>query len=452
MNIRKENKDALNAIVTVEITKEDYEPKVQEVLKDYRKKARIDGFRPGHVPMGLINRLYYTPVKVEEINKLVSNSLIEYLRNENLRILGDPLPHKDEEKTIDFEKQESFEFSFDLGLSPEFDLPVLSKVKIPYYKITVEEKMIEERIEELKKHYGRFNDVPEIGESSMVRGNIAEADENGQIIEGGHKNEGTILSVDRIDDQEIRNLFIGKKQGDQILFDASKAFPKDSDRAGMLGVDPKQLSGIGNTFLFTVTEIKQYDPAPLDQQFFDQVFGEGTVSGEEEFRQKVKEDLEKSLEGEAEYRFTMDARETLISKTQIPLPEDFLKRWMFETNEGKISREEIEKDFDHFLNDLKWQLIVNKIARDNNFTVTEEEIKEQAKNLARNQYLRYGLANVPDQYVENLASDLLAREEERNRMERQVLEERIYGWIKNNAKIEDKEIDVEGFKKLFEKK
>lgn len=452
MNIRKESKDALNAIVTVEITKEDYEPKVQEVLKDYRKKARIDGFRPGHVPLGLITRLYYTPVKVEEINKLVSNSLIEYLRNENLRILGDPLPHKDEEKKIDFEKQESFEFSFDLGLSPEFDLPVLSKVKIPYYKITVDEKMIEERIEELKKHYGRFNDVPEIEESSMVRGNIAEADENGKVIEEGHKNEGTILSVDRIDDQETRNLFIGKKQGDQILFDVSKAFPKDSDRAAILGIDPKQLPNIGNSLLFTVTEIKQYVPAPLDQQFFDQVFGEGTISSEEDFRQKVKEDLEKNLEREAEYRFVIDARETLLSKTKMTLPEDFLKRWMLETNEGKISREEIEKDFDHFLNDLKWQLIVNKITRDNNFTATEDEIKEQAKNIARNQYLRYGLANIPEQYVESLANDLLAKDEERNRIERQVLEERVNGWIKNNAKIEDKEIDVEGFKKLFEKK
>jgi len=452
MNIRKESKDALNAIVTVEITKEDYEPKVQEVLKDYRKKARIDGFRPGHVPLGLITRLYYTPVKVEEINKLVSNSLIEYLRNENLRILGDPLPHKAEEKKIDFEKQESFEFSFDLGLSPEFDLPVLSKVKIPYYKITVDEKMIEERIEELKKHYGRFNDVPEIEESSMVRGNIAEADENGKVIEEGHKNEGTILSVDRIDDQETRNLFIGKKQGDQILFDVSKAFPKDSDRAAILGIDPKQLPNKGNSFLFTVTEIKQYVPAPLDQQFFDQVFGEGTISSEEDFRQKVKEDLEKNLEREAEYRFVIDARETLLSKTKMTLPEDFLKRWMLETNEGKISREEIEKDFDHFLNDLKWQLIVNKITRDNNFTATEDEIKEQAKNIARNQYLRYGLANIPEQYVESLANDLLAKDEERNRIERQVLEERVHGWIKNNAKIEDKEIDVEGFKKLFEKK
>lgn len=452
MNIRKENKDELNAVVTVEITKEDYEPKVQEVLKDYRKKARIDGFRPGHVPLGLITRLYYTPVKVEEINKLVSNSLVEFLRNENIRILGDPLPHKDEEKTIDFEKQESFEFSFDLGLSPEFDLPVLSKVKIPYYKITVDEKMMEERIEELKKHYGRFEDVAEISETSMVRGNIFEVNENGQLIEEGHKNEGTILSVDRIDDQEIRNLFLGKKQGDQILFDINKAFPKDSDRAAILGIDSKQLSGIRNTHLFTVTEIKQYVPAPLDQQFFDQVFGEGTVSTEEDFRQKVKEDLEKSLEREAEYRYTIDAKEILLSKAKIPLPEDFLKRWMFETNEGKISREEIEKDFSHFLNDLKWQLIVNKIARDNNFTATDEEIKEQAKNLARNQYLRYGLASVPDQYVESLANDLLAREDERNRIERQVLEERIYGWIKNNAKIEDKEIDVEGFKKLFETK
>jgi len=452
MNIRKESKDALNAIVTVEITKEDYEPKVQEVLKDYRKKARIDGFRPGHVPLGLITRLYYTPVKVEEINKLVSNSLIEYLRNENLRILGDPLPHKAEEKKIDFEKQESFEFSFDLGLSPEFDLPVLSKVKIPYYKITVDEKMIEERIEELKKHYGRFNDVPEIEESSMVRGNIAEADENGKVIEEGHKNEGTILSIDRIDDHETRNLFIGKKQGDQILFDVSKAFPKDSDRAAILGIDPKQLPNKGNSFLFTVTEIKQYVPAPLDQQFFDQVFGEGTISSEEDFRQKVKEDLEKNLEREAEYRFVIDARETLLNKTKMTLPEDFLKRWMLETNEGKISREEIEKDFDHFLNDLKWQLIVNKITRDNNFTATEDEIKEQAKNIARNQYLRYGLANIPEQYVESLANDLLAKDEERNRIERQVLEERVNGWIKNNAKIEDKEIDVEGFKKLFEKK
>lgn len=452
MNIKKENKDALNAVVTVEITKEDYEPKVQEVLKDYRKKARIDGFRPGHVPLGLITKLYYTPVKVEEINKLVSNSLIDYLQKENIQILGDPLPHKEEEKKVDFEKQESFEFSFDLGLRPEFDLPALPKVKIPYYKISVDNKMVDERIEELKKHYGRFDDVPEIHDDSMVRGNLAAATEDGQITEGGHKNEGAILSIDRIDNQEIKNLFIGRKVGDQILFDVSKAFPKDADRAGLLGVDPKQLPSLPNTFQFSVTEIKQYVPAPLDQKFFDQVFGEGQVSSEEDFRKKVQEDLEKSLEGEAEFRFTIDARETLIAKTKISLPEDFLKRWMFESNDGKISREEIEKDFDKFVKDLKWQLIVNKIAQENNFKISDEEIKKQAKTLARNQYLRYGLANVPEAYIDNLANSILSKEDEVRRIERQVIEEKVFSWIKVNAKLEDKEIDVEGFKKLFETK
>jgi trigger factor len=451
MNITKENIDALNATLKIHIVKEDYEPKMNEVLKDYKKKARIDGFRPGHVPMGLINKLYRTPVKVEEIQKVISDSLTHYISDEKIDILGEPLPSEKEQKEIDWEQQEEFEFAFDLGLAPVFDLPVNNKTKIPYYKITVGDDLIQRYNEDVTKRYGNFILSDSIDGEDLVKGDLTELGDDGTALENGLLALDAILSLDVMKDEDIKALFKGKKAGDEVRFEIRKAFPNDTDLKAMLKVEKDQLPGLKPMFSMLISEVKKFEHAPVDQKLFDQLYGEGVVNSEEEHREKVVKEIETTMERDTEYRFGVDSRSTLLALAKFDLPMEFLKRWMLTTNEGKLSLEQIEKDMEHFEQDLKWQLIKNKIAKENDLKITEEEIREFAKNLARNQYLRYGLTNVPEEHIDSYANEILKNKDEVRRVADQLQEEKINGWVKMNAKIEDKEVTVEEFNKLFEK-
>jgi trigger factor len=451
MNITRENIDALNATLKINIVKADYEEKVAEVLKDYKKKARVNGFRPGHVPMGLVNKLYRTPVKVEEINKLISESINNYITEQKLDILGEPLPADEAHRDIDWETQEDFDFSFDLGLAPAFEIPTDKKTKIPYYKITVGEDLIKRYNDDVARRHGNFILSETIDGDDLVKGDLAELAEDGNSLEGGVLSLDAILSLDVVKDEAIKELFKGKKAGDTVVFELKKAFPNETDLKAMLRVEKEKIDGLQPMFSMTISEVKHFEPAAIDQKLFDQLYGEGLVNSEEEHREKVVSDIQATMERDSDYRFGIDAREVLLEKTSFDLPVDFLKRWMLATNDGKITPEQLEKDMDHFTNDLKWQLIKNKIAKENEIKITEEEIREYAKNFARNQYLRYGLANIPEEYIENYANEMLKNKDEVRRFADNLVEEKVRGWIKGNVKIEEKEVTVDEFNKLFEK-
>jgi trigger factor len=451
MNITRENIDVLNATLKINIVKADYEEKVAEVLKDYKKKARVNGFRPGHVPMGLVNKLYRTPVKVEEINKLISESINNYITEQKLDILGEPLPADEAHRDIDWETQEDFDFSFDLGLAPAFEIPTDKKTKIPYYKITVGEDLIKRYNDDVARRHGIFILSETINGDDLVKGDLAELAEDGNTLEGGVLSVDAILSLDVVKDESIKELFKGKQAGDTVVFELKKAFPNETDLKAMLRVEKEKLDVLQPMFSMTISEVKRFEPAAIDQKLFDQLYGEGVVNSEEEHREKVVSDIQATMERDSDYRFGIDAREVLLEKTSFDLPVDFLKRWMLATNDGKITPEQIEKDMDHFTNDLKWQLIKNKIAKENEIKITEEEIREFAKNSARNQYLRYGLANIPDEYIENYANEMLKNKDEVRRFADNLVEEKVRGWIKGNVKIDDKEVTVDEFNKLFEK-
>ncbi|MCF8346610.1 MAG: trigger factor [Bacteroidales bacterium] len=451
MNITTENVDKLNAVLTVTVEKADYEEKVNKVLKDYRRNASIKGFRQGNAPMGMIRRMYYVPVLADEVNKLVSESLFEHISKEELRILGEPLAKRDEEKTIDFEKDENFEFSFEIGLSPEVSMEISSKDKFPYYKIKIDKKEFEEYKDNVAKRYGEFITVDAADKSEMIKCNLVMVDEKGEEVEEGIRVDEVSMSLDMMKDDGQAKHFVGAKKGDEIVFDLKKAYPNDTEIASILRIEKERVPMIHGMFRCVINDVQKFEKAEIGQELFDKIYGEGVVKSETEFIDKLKEEMAVQYERESEYRFGIDVREVLINKAKMDLPVDFLKRWLVETNEN-MTMEQVEEEFSQYEDDFRWQLIKDHLYKVHEIKVNEEEIRESAKDVARAQYQQYGIMDIPDQYLDNYAAELLSKKEEARRITERKLEEKLLNFIKNTAKIDDKDISVEKFKKLFEKK
>ncbi len=451
MNITREDTDKLNALLTVTVEKSDYEEKVDKVLREYRRNANLKGFRQGNAPMGMIKRMYYVPVLAEEVNKLVSESLFDYISKEELRILGEPMAKQDEEKTIDFEKDENFEFQFELGLSPEINLEVTGKDKFPYYRIKIDKKELEEYRDNVAKRYGEFISVDTAGDSELIKGNLVKVNQEGEEAEGGINVEDISMSLDMIKDDSQQKLFKGAKKGDEIIFDVKKAYPNDTEVASLLRIDKDEVALIDGTFKCVINDIQKFDKAEINQELFDKVYGEGVVKSEDEFTEKLKEDMARQYERESDYRFGIDVRDTLIKKAKLDLPVDFLKRWLLETNENMTS-EQVESEFSNYEDDFRWQLIKDHLYKVHDIKVDEQEIRDSAKEVARAQYQQYGIMDIPDEYLDSYANELLSKKEEARRITDRKLEEKLLNFIKNTAKLDEKEISVDKFKKLFDTK
>ena len=449
MNITKEQVDDLNAVLTVKIEEADYQQKVEDVLKDYRRKARVDGFRPGKVPMGMIRKMYYKPVLAEEINRMVGDKLMTYIREEKLRILGEPLPHTDNEKTVDFDNDKEFEFSFDLGLAPEFEMEISENDTIPYYDITVEEKLIDEHTDNVAKRFGDFSPVEKSGGDELIKAGLTELDADGNALEGGITHNEVSMSLDMMKDEEQKKLFIGCKVGDKVIFNVKKAYPNTTEISSLLGITKEEAEAISGDFEADILEVLMFEKHEVNQELFDKVYGEGAVNGEEEFRAKLKEELKSNYERESDYKFALDAKDYLIKKADLNLPAEFLKRWLTEANEN-IDREKIDSEFGEYENEFRWQLIKDKIIRKYEIKVSQEELFEYAMILSRNQFYQYGLYNVQDEHLENFAREQLNKPEEARRLSEQKYEDKVISYVKDNVKLDKKETDPEKFKKLFE--
>ena len=449
MNITRENTDDLNAILTVEVEKNDYEANVEKVLRDYRKKANIKGFRPGMVPFGLIKKMYGRAVKIEEINKLVAENIRKYLTDEKIEILGDPLPRPDDNDHPDFDTRESFTFSFDLGLAPVFETKLSKKNKVIMYEIEADEKMKNDYIDNYARRYGRFEKADVTEEKDVLKGKIEALDENDKPLPDGLFADDTTLSVELVKDKEIQKQFIGSKENDSIIFNLRKAFPNDYEIAGLLKRQKEEIEKIDGNFMFTINEITRFRKAELDQELFDRIYGEGVITSEEEFRKRIDEEIAASLREETGYKLSMDLRKLALDKSEFELPEDFLKRWLLKVNEDN-SEEQIEKEFGNFTRDLKWQLIRNKIARDNEIKITPEELQKEAENITRQQFRQYGLFYATDEQVTHYANETLKREEDAKRIADKLIEEKVIQALKDMVKLESKTVTVAEFNKLFE--
>ena len=450
MKISQESTDKLNAILNVKVEQADYAERANKAPKDYRRKARVDGFRPGKVPMGIIKKMYYTPVLVDEVNKLVSESLFNYLKDNNVNILGEPLPHKDEEQKVDFEKDTEFEFKFDLGLAPELSLAVTAKDKVPYYKIKVDKKQQDEHKDSLLQRFGEFKAVEKAGDDELIKGTLVKVDKEGIEVENGIRVDNISMSLEMMKDDDQKVLFSGTAGGDEVVFDVKKAFPNDTELASLLRVDKTEVAMLEGTFKCIIEEVNKFERAVVGEAFYDKVYGEGEVKSEEEFTKRVTEEIALNYERESEYRFMVDAREALIKKAKIDLPVEFLKRWMVETNE-QITEEQVKEDFKKYEDDFRWQLIKEHLLKQQDIKVTEEEALEAAKGMALSQYMQYGISNVPDDYLENYAKEMMSKPEEARKFYEQKGEEKLISYIKSTVKLDEKEVSSEKFRKLYEK-
>jgi trigger factor len=418
-------------------------------LKDYRKKATIKGFRPGMVPIGLIKKMYGRAVQIDEINKVVTENIQKYITDEKLEILGDPLPKADEQDKIDFETQQDFTFSFELGLTPPFELKLSKKNKVNQYEIIVDEKMRSQYFENYTRRYGELKKADQIEEKDVVKGKIEAIDENGNVIPEGPSVEETSLGIDIIKDKKIKKEFIGKNIHDTIDFDLKKAFPNDTEIAGILHKKKEEVADLGANYRFTVNEISRFYPAELGKELFDRIFGEGVINSEEEFMKKIEEEIVANLKRESDFKLMMDIKNMTMEKTDFQLPEEFLKKWLLRVNE-KSTAEQIEKEFDSFRKDLKWQLIRNKVARDNEVKITEEELQKESENITRYQFQQYGLFYATDEQIVNYAKETLKRDEDAKRIADKILDEKVILLIKELVKLENKSVTTEEFNKLFE--
>ncbi|MBN1387287.1 MAG: trigger factor [Bacteroidales bacterium] len=449
MNITRENIDELNAVLKVQVVKDDYEEKVNEVLKDYKKKANIKGFRPGKVPFGLIKKMYGNSVQLEEMNKIISGGISNYITEEKLEILGDPLPKTDNNENIDLDTQEEFEFHFEIGLAPEFEVNLTGRNKVPYYEIKIDKKLRNDFLNNYRRRFGTYEDADEVNEDDVLRGNIVKLSDEGEPIEKTSKNDSS-LSVKVIKDETVKKNFIGSKPGDSIEFDIRKTFPNEYEIAGLLQTDHNNVAFVDGKYRFTINAINRFKMADVNQELFDRVYGEGAVKSEDEFMNKLDDEIRENLKKESEYKLNLDARNMVIDKTSFGLPEEFLKKWLLKTNKN-LTGEQVEKDFDDFLRDLRWQLIRNKIAKENEIKVEEQDMLNEARVFTRMQFQQYGIFNAEDSQLESYAREILKKEEDYRRIADKVIDDKVINKIKEEIKIDTKKVSTEEFNNLFTK-
>lgn len=451
MKITKENIDDLNAVVRLTIEKEDYEATVKETLKDYRKKANMPGFRVGKVPASLVKKMYGKAVLAEEVNKVLSQNLTKYIFDEKLDILGEPMPNEELQQAIDWDNDETFEFVFDLGMNPEFTLNLDKRSKLPFYEIEVTDELIDQQVENYSNRFGQNIPAEVITEKESLRGNFAQLDAEGNVIEGGIQAEEALVSVELIKDEAIKALFIGKKEGDVVTFNPRTAFDNDPEVAHLLKIDQQIAADLVSEFNYTITSVETFVPAEVNEELFKKVYGEETeIADIEQFRAKIVEELKENLVYSSEYRFMVDAKESLVKKAKMDLPEAFLKRWLVATNEN-MTTEQVENDFDSFRDDLKWTLIKSKVAKENEIKVEEADILEGAREMAMMQFRQYGMMNIPDEYLDNYSNSILQDEEQKRRLTEKKVEDKVLAFIKEKVNIETKAISQGDFDKLFEK-
>jgi len=393
--------------------------------------------------------MYGKAVTAEEINKLVSDSLYNYIRENNVNMLGEPMPNETEQQPIDFDTQENFEFVFDLGLAPEFEVELSKKDKVKYYTIAVSDEMIENQVKSYTGRYGKYIQEEVVEEKDMIKGELLEM-ANGKVNEAGIKVKDATLTASYMKDADQKALFVGAKKGDVITFNPTQAFESEVEISSMLKISKDEAKNITSDFQLKIESITRYHESAIDQELFDKVYGEGVVSTEEEFRAKIKENIQENLVSDSEYKFGVDAQEMLVAKfNDLTFPDEFLKRWVLSSNEN-LTAETLEADFDKMIIDLKWQLIKSKIQKNAELKVEAQDVEQYAKKVAKAQFAQYGMIGMDDEILANYAKDMMKKEETLKSMIERVTEEKIFAVVKEAVKIDSKEVSIEEFNKMFE--
>ena len=450
MNVSHQNTDNLNAVISIEISKADYQDKVDKSLRAYGQKANIPGFRKGKVPFSILTKMFGKSVRVEEINRLVSEALYNYIRDNKLNILGEPMTAED--MTVDLDAQDDFTFRFDVALAPELNVKVDKSIKVPYYTITVDDDMVKRQDESFRARFGKQVSVDEsTDEKDLIKGSMVELSSDDTPLEGGIAVESTIVSPNYFKSDDEKAKFAGVKKGDKVVFNPSKSCNASvAELASMLNIDKEKAANVTSDFEMTVTDITHLQPAELDQEFFDSVFGKDTVKTEEEYLAKIREMIAHQLVPESDYRFSLDSRAAIEKAVgDFELPDAFLKRWLLATDKERKA-ETIDDDYSRMVPDLKWQLIKEQIVKQFDIHVDDNDLKAMAKRVAASQFAQYGMTGVPDDVLERYGNEMLSNKDTRSRLINQATEMKIQTAIKESVTLNHKEVSMEKFQKLFE--
>ena len=445
MQVNKTDIDALNAKLTVVIEPQDYEEKVQKQLKDIRRRANIPGFRPGMVPAGLVKKMYGKAVLGEEVNKAINEGIYNFIKEQKLNILGDPLPNESDTPAIDWDVDTTFTFAFDIAIAPEFDAKLNGKNKLTYYNITVSDEQVQNQVDAYAQRFGDYKQVDEYQAGDMLKGKLIEQKE------GGIEKENAVLSPEYMQDKKQQKLFDGAKKGDIITFNPKKAYQNEVEVSSMLSIKKEEVEGLAEKFTFEIQSITRHEKAAVDAAVFAKVYGDGNVADEAAFRARIKDEIAGNFKQDADYKFGLDAKAAVMKKMEkLAFPEDFLKRWLLQTNE-KMTAEQIDKEFPQMIEELKWHLAKDQLATAFEVKVEKEDVEAYAKEMTRMQFLQYGIANVDDAILSQYAQETLKNEDQVRGIVERVQENKIYEALKGVVKLEEKAISYEEFGKLFEK-
>ena len=454
MNITFEAPDKVNGLMTITLEQADYQGEVDKQLKDYRKRAQVPGFRPGQVPMGMIKRQYGTAVKADVVNKLLGEKLYAYVQENKIQMLGEPLANESQEPQ-DLEKDDTLTFKFDIAVAPEFKAELTDKDTVDYYHITVDDKLIDQQVEMYQSRGGHYDKVEsyDAEQRDMLKGDLRELDADGNVKEGGIEVADAALMPQYIKVDDQKKLFDGSKLGDIITWNPRQAYPEsDVEVSGLLKIEKDQVGEHTGDFTYQITEISRFVKADLNQELFDQVFGKGNVKSEQEFRQKIADQMGQQFSVDSDYKFLLDVRAYMEQKVgKLEYPEALLKRVMLQNNKDK-GEDFVEKNFDASIKELGWHLIKEQLVAANNIKVDDNDLKAVAKEVARAQFAQYGMSNVPDEYVDNYAQDMLKKRENTEGLVDRAVDVKLTAALKQVVKLDEKNISLEDFQKMLNEK
>jgi trigger factor len=448
MDITKESTGELTATVKIKLTEEDYSNQVKNTLKDYQRKAQMPGFRPGKVPFGLVKKMYGKAVIADEVNKLLSESITNYLIDEKIDTLGNPLPNEESQPEIDFENDTEFEFHFDIGIKPEIDIEINDSITIDYFKIKVDDETENKYVDDICKRQGKQVEAEQVSENDIIYGNITEKTDAEEKI----SKENAPVSVDFIKDEKIKEQFLSAKLNDIITFDPVKAFDNETEVSSLLGIDKEKVKELGDEFEFEIVKITHMEPAELNEDLFKTVYPMDSPQNEEEFRQKIREEVEKMYANESDRKLLHDTVDKLIEETNLNLPDEFMKRWIKYNNEREeaekqISQEELDTQYESYRDSLRWQLIENKIIKDHDIKVEQTEIRQRFKEM-------YGIMTPGEEapQLKELIDNMMKNEEYTRKVNEELYDKKLTDLFKEKLKLKEKNISYDDFVKLVTEK
>ena len=448
MNISFENPDKVNGLLTITVEEADYQASVEKTLKDYRKKANYPGFRPGMVPMGLIKKQFGASAKMEAINKLIGEQIYKYMQDNKIQMLGEPLPSEKQEAQ-DLEKPAPYTFAFDIAVAPEFKIELNGHNKIDHYTITVDDALIDRQVDMFASRSGSYEKAESYEDNDMLKGDLRELDEQGNTKEGGVTVETAAIMPNYIKNEAQKALFNGAKLGDIITINPSEAYESEAEIASLLKVERDRVKDFKGNFSYQITDIQRYKKHPVDQELFDQMFGKDTVKDEKAFREKIAEGLKAQLAVDADYKFILDVRAYCEKKVgKLQFPDALLKRIMLNNNKDK-GEEFVEKNYEQSVKELTWHLIKEQLVAANQIKVDDADVLNAAKETARVQFAQYGMNNVPDEYVENYAKEILKKRENVDGLVDRAVDIKLTDALKKVVKLNEKEISLDDFNKMM---